>query len=69
MVNGNVDLLPIIANNEIVGILSYKQILAVYKNGIDEEMNRTAHISLSRQRLKILVRGQKLMAFINLKKK
>ncbi len=69
MVNENVDLLPIIANNEIMGVLSHTQILSVLKNGIDEDIKRTTHISLNRQRLKILVRGQKLMSFINRKKK
>jgi predicted transcriptional regulator len=69
MVNENVDLLPIIANNEIIGVLSHTQILSVLKNGIDEDLKRTTHISLNRQRLKILVRGQKLMSFINRKRK
>ncbi|MBX2903312.1 MAG: chloride channel protein [Chitinophagales bacterium] len=68
MAKENVDLLPVISGKEITGVLSYQHILSVYKNGIDENEKKQKHISLSRQRLKILVQGQKLVSLIKTKK-
>lgn len=69
MAKENVDLIPIVQDQEIIGVLSYQSILSVYKNGIDENELEQKHISLSRQRLKMLVQGQKLISFMKIKHK
>lgn len=68
MAKENVDILPVISGKEISGILSYQHILSVYRNGVDENEKKQAHISLNRRRLKMLVQGQKLISFIKPKK-
>jgi len=68
MAQDNVDILPVVKDKKIIGILTYQHILSIYKNGIDEQEKKQAHISLSRQRLKILVHGQKLVSAIKRKK-
>lgn len=68
MAKENVDLLPIIEGKEILGILTHQNILSVYKDGIDDNENKQSHISLSKQGMKILVRGQKLISIMKIKK-
>ncbi|MCC6885450.1 MAG: chloride channel protein [Ignavibacteria bacterium] len=67
MARENVDLLPILSENKIIGILSYGHILSVYKDVLDENEKKQSHISLTRQSLRILVKGQKLIALIKKK--
>lgn len=67
MAKENVDILPIINDNKIIGVLSYLDIMSVYKNGIDEDEISETHISLNRRTMKILVRGQKLISFMKQK--
>ena len=65
MAKENVDVLPVIsADHTILGILSYKDIIAAYKYNIDEHEKKGASISLKRKGLKILVRGQQLISTI-----
>ena len=61
MAKENVDILPVVSEQEIIGILTYQHIISVYNHGIDELETKQKHISLKRQRLKILLRGQKLV--------
>lgn len=62
MASENVDILPIVsADNSVIGILTYKDILKTYKTDQDVDVMKEPTISLKRQRLKMLVRGQKLM--------
>ena len=61
MAKENVDILPVVTEKEIVGVLTYHHIISVYNHGIDEHEKKQKHISLKRQRLKILLRGQKLV--------
>nr|WP_294898097.1 chloride channel protein [uncultured Pedobacter sp.] len=61
MAKENVDVLPVIENENIVGIISYRDILAKYKQGTDIHEMKEPHISLKRKGYKILLRGQKLM--------
>ncbi|MBS1764719.1 MAG: chloride channel protein [Bacteroidetes bacterium] len=68
MAKENVDILPVVVENKVAGILTYQHIISVYKTGVDEREKRQAHISLSRQRLKLLVRGQKLVSILKSKK-
>jgi len=69
MAKENVDILPVLSGKEISGILSYQHILSVYRNGVDENEKKQAHISLNRRRLKMLVQGQRLISFIKTKKR
>jgi H+/Cl- antiporter ClcA len=69
MAKENVDILPIVADKEITGILTYQHVISIYKNGIDEYEKKQAHISLTRQRLKILVSGQKLVTIFKMGRK
>lgn len=68
MAKENIDLLPVVADKKIIGILTYQHIISIYKTGFDEHEKKQAHISLNRQRLKILVRGQKLVSIMKIKK-
>ncbi|HEY5327122.1 MAG TPA: hypothetical protein VIJ27_08980, partial [Mucilaginibacter sp.] len=55
--------LPVIAadSNTVIGVLSYRDILSAYKGQMDENLDTHIHISLKRQRLKMLIRGRKLI--------
>jgi H+/Cl- antiporter ClcA/CBS domain-containing protein len=70
MASENLELVPIISKeNKIIGVLSYKDIIAVYHHGEGEHTKKAVHISLKRQRLKIIVHGQKMAAKIKWKGK
>lgn len=60
----NVDVLPVLSprSKSIIGILSYRDILAVYKDGTDALKEKEISISLRRKGLKILSRGQKIIS-------
>jgi chloride channel protein, CIC family len=64
MAKENIDVLPVLSEkdkNNVTGILSYQNILASYKQGIDDHTKKNPDISLKRRSLKILVRGQRLI--------
>ncbi|MGC4103554.1 chloride channel protein [Ferruginibacter sp.] len=62
MAVADIDVLPVVsADNNITGVLSYKDILAAYKHTADEHQKKQAHISLKKQGFKILIHGQKLI--------
>lgn len=62
MATENVDVLPIVAtDNTVIGVLSYKDVLAAYRHRMDEYETKTSQISMRKQGLKILVHGKKLM--------
>ncbi|MEO8415881.1 MAG: chloride channel protein [Ginsengibacter sp.] len=63
MANENIDVLPVLSktNNNVIGILSYKNIIASYKQGIDEHVKKYPDISLKRRGLKLLVKGQRII--------
>jgi len=67
MAKENVDLLPVISieDNKIIGILSYKDIISAYKSDIDNYVEKSPSISLRRNGLKILVRGNQLINAIS----
>jgi H+/Cl- antiporter ClcA len=68
MARENIDLLPIISDdNKVTGILSYKDILSAYKKDTENDMTKQPSISLKRNGLKILVRGNQLINLINRK--
>lgn len=64
MTKENIDVLPVVSkeNSIIIGILSYHDIIATYKHGIDEHDKKQPHISLKQNGLKILLRGQKFVS-------
>jgi predicted transcriptional regulator len=64
MAKENIDVLPVVSNldnNNIIGIISYKNIIPAYKHGMDEHEKKHPAISLKRRSLKVLVHGQKLL--------
>ncbi len=65
MTKENVDLLPVIHEEKIIGFITYQHIMSVYATGIDEK--KEIHISLSRQRLKLLMKGQKIISILKKK--
>lgn len=68
MAKENIDILPVTSNeNTIIGILSYKDIISAYKSDIDNYVKKRPTISLRRNGLKILVRGNKLINLITRK--
>jgi len=71
MAKENIDVLPVVSkeNTKIIGILSYRDIIATYKYGIDEHEKKQPHISLKRNGIKILLRGQKLVSDMKRKDK
>ena len=71
MAKENIDVLPVVSkeNTKIIGILSYRDIIATYKYSIDEHEKKQPHISLKRNGIKILLRGQKLVSGMKRKDK
>jgi len=57
------EVLPVIAadSNKVIGVLSYRDILSTYKEQMEENEHARIHISLKRQRLKMLIRGRQLI--------
>lgn len=70
MANEHIDVLPVLSDEpqNIIGILSYQNILSSYKLGMDDNKRNRPHISLKRNRLKLLVHGQKAIRFFKSKK-
>lgn len=63
MAKENVDVLPVISKGaNIIGILSYHDIIATYKQGIEEHEKKEPHISLKRNGLKILLHGKRFVS-------
>lgn len=63
----NTDIMPVVEDNHIIGILTYKNIISVYKHSLFEKENKQVQISINRQRLKMLVHGQKLISILKAK--
>lgn len=58
----NVDVLPIVSKeNKIVGVLGYSDIIGAYSREAQQHERKQPSISLKKQGLKMLVRGQRLM--------
>jgi chloride channel protein, CIC family len=63
MAKENLDMLPVVAkDNHVMGVLSYRAIISVYRQGMEEHEQKDPHISLKRHGLKILLKGQRLMS-------
>ncbi|AKQ44422.1 chloride channel protein [Rufibacter radiotolerans] len=62
MAKENLDMLPVVSKeNQVIGVLSYQNIISAYKTNMEEHEQKTPNISLKRKSLKILLRGQRLM--------
>ena len=71
MANEDLDVLPVISShtkNEVIGFLSYKDILSAYSTKFNEHKKTNASISLKRQGLKIWLHGQRFLTLMNRKK-
>lgn len=64
MAEQGAEYLPVLSSREeniVIGLLTYKDVLAAYKLQLRESLERGTNLSLSRQRRKILLRGRKIM--------
>jgi CIC family chloride channel protein len=63
MARENVDVLPVVSPGtlpQVKGVISYRDILAAYKNRLEDDGRRAPSIRLNRQSLRVLLRGQAL---------
>ena len=62
MSNADVEVLPVLSSDlKVIGILSYRDIISAFKIEADKTQQPYVKISLKRQRMKMLVRGRKLV--------
>jgi len=62
MAKQTTEVLPVVsAGGKVTGVLSYRDILSVYKDNLEENEHPHIHISLKRQRLKMLIKGRKMI--------
>jgi len=63
MAKENVDVLPVLAKEtpDIIGIVSYKNIISSYEFRSEDDRRKRPDISLKRRSLKILIKGQKII--------
>ncbi len=61
MAKENIDVLPVISktSNRVSGILSYHDIISVFKSGAEEHEKKSPDISLKINALRVFLRGQK----------
>ena len=70
MAKAGVEIVPIIsANDTLSGILTFKDIMASYKRRSADHEQTDAHISLKRQSIRILSKGQKALTFFQPRKR
>ena len=70
MAKHDIDALPVISSkgSKIIGILTYQDILTAYKHHIEENETANTQISLKRGRMKLLIKGRKLINVGNVPK-
>ncbi|HUH32376.1 MAG TPA: chloride channel protein, partial [Daejeonella sp.] len=69
MAQADVETIPVIsADNTLSGILTFKDIIASYKSRATENAKAGAHISLKKQSIRILIKGQKALTFFQTRK-
>ncbi|HZY39233.1 MAG TPA: chloride channel protein [Mucilaginibacter sp.] len=62
MAKQSAEILPVLTTGgNVTGVLAYRDILSVYKQQFEENEQAQVHISLKRQRLKMLIKGRKLI--------
>jgi predicted transcriptional regulator len=69
MAKENIDVLPVLSkeSSNIIGILSYQNIISSYDFRTEDHRKKAPDISLKRRSLKILIRGQKIINSITAK--
>ncbi|QHS56633.1 chloride channel protein [Mucilaginibacter sp. 14171R-50] len=68
MSKNNAEVLPILSaggDGKVIGVLSYKDIIKAYQTNIHKNENLHVKISLRRQRMKMVIRGKKLINLSN----
>lgn len=60
MAREDLEALPIVRENKVIGVLSYKDVIQAYKFHYEENDQSKVHISLKRNRLKVFARGRRL---------
>jgi len=70
MAKNDTDVLPVISTkgNKIVGLLTYQDVLTAYKHHMEENETANTQISLRRRRMKMLIRGRKLITIKDVSK-
>lgn len=69
MARENIDVLPVLSGDkekEIAGILSYREIISAYKQGLSEHEKKHPKISLKKRGIRVLVHGKRII--MNVKK-
>jgi CIC family chloride channel protein len=72
MAKENTDVLAVYSGenkNELVGMISYKEIIGVYRDNLDDHEKKERQISFRRGGLKIFIRGKKFIANVKEKDK
>ncbi len=71
MAKQNSEALPVISAKgaKIIGILTYPDVLSAYKHHLDENETANTQISLRRRRIKMLIKGRKLIHIDDVSKK
>lgn len=58
------EILPVVKQSDrlhVIGVLTYKDILGSYRTQVTDNQEAGAHISLNRRRLKMLIKGRRLL--------
>ncbi|MBC7399070.1 MAG: chloride channel protein, partial [Mucilaginibacter sp.] len=58
-----VEILPVLSGDRVVGVLTYKDIINAYGGYIEKSEFAHTRISLKRQRIKMLIKGKRLIDF------
>jgi predicted transcriptional regulator len=63
MANHNTEALPVLSakGDKIIGVLTYADILSAYKLNLEENETANTQISLKRRRIKMLIKGRKMI--------
>ncbi|RWY57503.1 chloride channel protein [Mucilaginibacter gilvus] len=60
MAQQEVELLPVVKNHKLIGVLNYRDVISTYKQNFEDNETAVTHISLKRQRMKVLLRGKSM---------
>lgn len=68
MAREDIEILPVVSvNNTLSGVITYKDIIGSYRHRLADNEQAAAHISLKRQSIKILLKGQRLLNYFQSK--
>jgi CIC family chloride channel protein len=63
MSKSGVEILPVLSGDRVIGVLTYKDIINAYGGYIEKSEFAHTRISLKRQRIKMLIKGKRLIDF------